>query len=73
MRKISTERFIATNVMIRFEDGSESFCVRRGSSLADISENLDRIAGRHDGRPLFIDIRFKAPHENDESEPLSFR
>jgi hypothetical protein len=49
MRNISTERFIATNVMIRFEDGSESFCVQRGSTLADISENLDRIAQRHDG------------------------
>jgi hypothetical protein len=63
MRNISTERFIATNVMIRFKDGSESFCVPRGSTLADISDNLDRIAQRHDGRPISIDIRFRAPDE----------
>jgi hypothetical protein len=60
MRNISSERFIATNVMIKFEDGSESFRVQRGSTLADISEKLDQIGKRHKGRPLSIDIRFKA-------------
>jgi hypothetical protein len=60
MRNISSDRFVATNVMIRFEDGSESFYVPPGSTVADISENLDRISKRHGGRPLSIDIRFKA-------------
>jgi hypothetical protein len=60
MRNISSNRFIATNVMIRFEDGSESFHVPPGSTVTDISENLDRISKRHEGRPLCIDIRFKA-------------
>jgi hypothetical protein len=60
MRNISSERFIATNVMIRFEDGLESFRVQRGSTLGDISENLDQIGKRHKGRPLSIDITFKA-------------
>jgi hypothetical protein len=60
MRNISNDRFIATNVMIRFEDGSESFHVPPGSAVAYISENLDRISKRHEGRPLSIDIRFKA-------------
>jgi hypothetical protein len=59
MRNIS-ERFVATNVMIRFEDGSESFHVPPGSTVADISEYLDKISRRHGGRPLSIDIRFKA-------------
>ena len=60
MRNISSDRFIATNVMIRFEDGSESFYVPPGSTVADISENLDKISKRRGGRPLSIDIRFKA-------------
>jgi hypothetical protein len=63
MRNISSERFIATNVMIRFEDGLESFPVPPGSTLADISESLDRVGERHKGQPLCIDIRFR-PRKN---------
>ena len=59
MRNISSDRLVATHVMIRFEDGSESFHVLPGSTVTDISEDLDRISNRHEGRPLFIDIRFK--------------
>jgi hypothetical protein len=69
MRNISNQRFIATNVLIRFKDGSESFCVPRGVTLADISENLDRIGRWHEGRPISIDVRFKAPKESSSGAP----
>ncbi len=61
MRNIAKERFIATNVLMAFEDGSESFCIPRGATLADISENLDEIGKWHKGKLLSIDVRFKAP------------
>jgi hypothetical protein len=69
MRDVSNQRFIATNVLIRFEDGSESFCVPCGSTLADISEKLDRIGQRHEGRTISIDVRFKAPEESSSGAP----
>jgi hypothetical protein len=64
MRHISKERFIATNVQIEFEDGPVSFNISRGATLADISENLDKIGKWHRGQPLSIDVRFKAPGES---------
>jgi hypothetical protein len=47
MRNISKERFVATNVLMKFEDGSVSFCIPEGATLADISENLDKVGKRH--------------------------
>jgi hypothetical protein len=66
MRHISKERFIATNVQIEFEDGPVSFNISRGATLADISENLDKIGKWHRGQPLSIDVRFKAPEESSQ-------
>ena len=67
MCNMSGKRFIATNVMIRFEDGSESFSVPSGATLSDISEKMDRIAMWHEGRPISIDVRFAAPKESIEA------
>jgi hypothetical protein len=64
MRNISQEQFIPINVLVEFEDGSVSFRVPRGATFADISENLDRIGMWHQGQPISIDMRFKAPEEN---------
>jgi hypothetical protein len=64
MGNISQERFIPINVLIEFEDGSVSFRVPWGATFADISENLDRIGMWHQGQPISIDMRFKAPEEN---------
>jgi hypothetical protein len=47
MRNISKERFVATNVLMKFEDGSVSFCIPEGATLADISENLDKVGKWH--------------------------
>jgi hypothetical protein len=43
-----------------FEDGSVSFCIRQGATLADISENLDKV-GKWHGKLLSVDVRFNAP------------
>ncbi len=59
MRNISEERFVATNVRMAFEDGSVSFCIPEGATLADISENLDNVGRWHD-KLVSIDVRFKA-------------
>ena len=63
MRNISKERFVATNVLLAFEDGSVCFCIPQGATLADISENLDKIGKWHTGKLVSIDVRFKAPDE----------
>ena len=65
MRNTSKERFIATSVLVAFEDGSVSLRIARGATLADVSENLDKIGKEHKGQPLSIDVRFRTPKGND--------
>jgi hypothetical protein len=60
MREISRWSFIATDVLIEFENGPVFLPIRRGATLAQISENLDKIGKRHGGQPLAIDVLFKA-------------
>jgi len=67
MHHISKERLVATDVLIEFEDGPVSFAIPRGETLADISENLDELGKWHKGRPLSIDVRFRAPQESGSS------
>jgi hypothetical protein len=64
MRTTSKERLIATSVQIAFKDGSESFRVAEGATLADISENLDKIGKDHEGGPLSIDVQFRTPKDS---------
>ena len=40
MRNISKERFVPTNVRMAFEYGSVSFCIPKGTTLADIGHRL---------------------------------
>ena len=60
MRNISNERFVASKVLIEFEDGQMSFRIPRGATLADVSEKLAKIVRWQIGQPLFIDVRFTA-------------
>jgi hypothetical protein len=60
MRNIPKERFIATTVVIEFEDGPVSFGIQRGTTLAEISEDLDKAGKWHKGHPLSINVHFKA-------------
>ncbi len=64
MGKIAKDRYVATNVLMEFEDGSVSFCIPQGSTLTDISENLDKVAKWHAGKLLSVDVRFKQPVES---------
>ena len=61
MRNTSKERFIATSVLIAFDDGSVSLRIAPGATLADVSENLDKIGKEYKGQPLSIDVRFRTP------------
>ena len=61
MRNTSRDRFIATSVIVAFEDGSMYFRIPRGATLADVSENLDTIGKEHKGQPLSIEVRFRTP------------
>jgi hypothetical protein len=63
MRNTSMERVIATSVLVAFEDGSVSFRIPPGATLADISENLDKIGNEHKGQLLSVDVRFKTPKD----------
>ncbi len=60
MRNISNERFVATKVLIEFEDGPLSLSVPHGATLGDISEKLHNICKWHRGEALSIDVRFGA-------------
>ncbi len=66
MRNTSKERLIATSVLIAFEDGSVSFHIPRGATLADVSENLEKIGKEHKGQPLSINVRFRTPKGNGQ-------
>jgi hypothetical protein len=63
MRNTSKERLIATSVLIAFEDGSVFFGIPYGATLANVSENLDKIGKEHKGQPLSIDVRFRTPKD----------
>ena len=64
MRNTSKERFIATSVLIAFENGFVYFRIPHGATLADVSENLDIIGKEHKGQPLSIDVRFRTPKDS---------
>ena len=64
MRNTSKNKLIATNVLLKFEDGSVSFTIPLGATFADISENSEKIAMWHRGEPLSIDVRFQARRDN---------
>ncbi len=63
MRNTSKERFIATSVLIAFDDGSVSLRIAPGATLADLSENLDKVGKEHKGQLLSIEVRFRAPKD----------
>jgi hypothetical protein len=58
MRRVSSERFSAANVLVEFESGPVSFRVRHGTTLGDVSEKLDKIGRWYGGRALSIKLRF---------------
>ena len=63
MRNTSKERFIATSVLIAFEDGFVSLRIARGATLADLSENLDKVGKEHKGQLLSVEVRFRTPKD----------
>ena len=64
MRNFLKESFVAANVLMKFEYGSVSFCIPEGATLADISENMDKVGKWHGGKIVSIDVRFKAPDKS---------
>jgi hypothetical protein len=73
MRNLSSDRFIPTNVLIRFEDGSELVTVPRGATLAYISETLSWLSLWRCGKALSIDVHFQASDESGRRYASSFR
>ena len=71
MRNLSSDRFIPTDVLIRFEDGSELVTVPRGATLAYISETLSRLSLWHCGKALSIDVHFQASGRPPLPRPVS--
>ncbi len=70
MREISKLPFIATNVVIEFEDGPVFFAISSGATLAQVSENLDMISKYHGGQPLAIDVVLFKAHKERAKLPL---
>jgi len=71
MRNLSGDRFIPTDVLIRFEDGSELVTVPHGATLAYISETLSRLSLWHCGKALSIDVHFQASGRRPWPRPVS--
>jgi len=67
MRNSAKERFIATKVLIQFEDGPVSLRIARGATLGDVSEKLHNISRWHRGGALSIDVRFGAANGSGRS------
>jgi hypothetical protein len=67
MRTISNERFVATKVLIQFEDGPLSLSIPSGATLGDVSEKLHNICKWHRGGALSIDVRFGAANGSGHS------
>lgn len=65
MRNISAKAFVAANLLIEFEDGSVSLRIPHGATLADVSENLDKLGKWHTGRPIFVSVCFNAANAGD--------
>ena len=72
MRNFSSDRFIPTDVLIRFEDGSELVTVPRGATLDYISETLNRLSLWHCGKALSVDLHFQASDECGHRHAPSF-
>ena len=73
MRNLSSDRFIPTDVLIRFEDGSELVSVPRGVTLDYISETLNRLSLWHYGKALSVDVHFQASDESGRCYAPSLR
>jgi hypothetical protein len=73
MRNLSSDRFIPTDVLIRFEDGSELVTVPHGATLAYISETLNRVSLWHCGKALSVDIHFQVPNQSGRRHAPSYR
>ena len=73
MRNFSSDRFIPTDVLIRFEDGSELVTVPRDATLAYISETLSRLSLWHCGKALSVDVHFQVPDQSGRRHDPSFR
>ena len=71
MHNLSSDRFIPTDVLIRFEDGSELVTVPHGATLAYISETLSRLSLWHCGKALSIDVHFQASGRPPLPRPVS--
>ena len=72
MRNLSSDRFIPTDVLIRFEDGAELVTVPRGATLAYISETLSRLSLSHCGKALSVDVHFQVPDQSGHRHAPSF-
>lgn len=73
LRNISSERFVAAKVLLKFEDGPVSFRILRGATLADVSEKVHNICKWHRGGAFSIDVQFTAADGSrgrDRSHPL---
>lgn len=65
--------FVPTAVLIRFEDGSESFTVPPRATLSYISEQIHGLSRWHEGRAISIDLHFKASEADNKGSTRPYR
>jgi hypothetical protein len=72
MPKNPKGRFVATNILIEFEDGSVSLRIPSGATLADVSENVEQAGKCHRGSPLSIDVHFNSGKDGRYGRALTY-
>ena len=49
-----------SRVTVAFEDGALSFMLSKDATFEDLAERLDRLAERHHGKPVAIEVKLAA-------------
>ena len=61
MQNMSTQVRCQNSVRALFEDGMSSFLLSCDATMAELAEQLGRIAERHQGRPIAFDVELGSP------------
>ncbi len=60
MLNIHHDEWRQSRVTVAFADGPLSFLLTRDATFEDLANRLERLGGRHRGKPIAIDVKFAA-------------
>lgn len=60
MLNIHHDKSRPSRVTVAFQDSARSFMLSKGATLEDLADRLDRLAARHHGKPVAIEVKLAA-------------